>query len=215
MPEIVESTLRLGFGQDVKVIKFDATQWHTKHMRSSLKAMDILATRPGTVAADAAAADAAAADAAQCAHWWIEVKDCLGDEAANQTRMAPAELPEVESTREWLAQQGWYSMVAVQRRKPYIVDELVMKLRDTLASMSIAAQQLEPELADFVVLPRQKLTLVLLLCWESSGVNEFKRLALRLKAKLDTALAPYGFEGVIVNEHGTVPGLGWTVTRLP
>jgi hypothetical protein len=205
MPEIVEGTLRLGFGQDVKVIKFDATQWHKKHMRSSLKAMDILATRPGTVAAAAA----------QCAHWWIEIKDCLGDEAANQTRMAPTELPEVKTTREWVKEKEWVAMVAVQNRKPFIVDELMMKLRDTLASMSIAAHKLEPELADFVILPRQKLTLVLLLCWEPSDVNEFKRLALRLKAKLDTALAPYGFEGVIVNEHGTVPGLGWTVTRLP
>ncbi len=200
MVEISEGALQFQFGEGLSAIKFDTSSWHRQQMRSSLKAMDILAISPVP----------GAKAKAQHAHWWIEVKDCLGDEEASRPRMAATELDEVTSTRAWVKDQGWTEKVTVGRRKPYIIDELIAKLRDTLASVSVAAREANPDLAFFVAAPGQKLALVLVLCWRQ---EDFKRLARLLQTKLERALAPYGMQGFIVDEHEPVPGLPWVIKR--
>ncbi|MEN9867859.1 MAG: hypothetical protein RL748_3449 [Pseudomonadota bacterium] len=200
MVEIVEGSLSFQFGVGLNAIKFDKTDWHLHQMRSSLKAMDILANN----------ANPDLTGDRPIRHWWIEIKNCLGDEAANQTRMAPTDLPEVKSTSDWIKQQGWEAQVAVRPRKMYIIDELIAKLRDTLASMNLAALHADPELAPFLLASRQNLTIVLIISWE---LNDFKRLAKALQTKLERALQPYGLQGFVVGEHGAVPGLPCTIKR--
>lgn len=162
-------------------------------MKSQLKAMDIVATH-------------------RQQHWWIEIKDCQTFELENRPRLSPIESSEVDDTRAWVIARGWKPIVSVARRKLYIVDEILAKLRDTLFSLSIARRANQTDLApysNFASSPSPPI-IVLVLTWD---IKDFKRFAKLLHQKLSTALLPYGMQGFIVNELTPVPGLDYTILR--
>lgn len=184
MPDIREGNLSLVFPDDWQAIKYDESDWHCQRMKNRPKAMDILARNPDEQ------------------HWWIEIKDCEGYEKDNRPRISPSESGEVDQVRQWIKQQGWQQTVHAQRKKPFIVDEVEAKLKETLAALAIARRENHAELAAFDVLhnPVSAWKVVLLLTWEK---RDFKRLATRLQQKLNRALSPYGVQGFVVNEQTT------------
>jgi len=195
MPDIREGNLILVFPDDWQVIKYDESDWHCQRMKNRPKAMDILARNPDEQ------------------HWWIEIKDCEGYEQDNRPRISPSESGEVGQVRQWIMQQGWQQTVQAQRKKPFIVDEVEAKLKETLAALAIARRENHAELAAFDVLhnPAPAWKVVLLLTWEK---RDFKRLATRLQQKLNQALSPYGVQGFVVNEQTTgSSGMRCVVTR--
>jgi hypothetical protein len=194
MVEISEGKLKFTFPNNWNAIKYDEAHWHTRKMKSQLKAMDILASKDDH-------------------HWWIEIKDCIGFETDNMPRLSPQEPEEVGETRIWIKQKGWKPLVSANRKKPFIVDEITEKFRDTLFALACAQRTSEPEMAAYEVVETDKsLVVVLLLTWES---REFKRLAIRLQDKLRTAFTPYAVEAYVTNETiSAVTGLECQVTRV-
>ena len=195
MPEVTEGRLTFYFPEGWRLAKYDDSSWHRQRMKSRLKGVDILAHDGGPI------------------HWWVEVKDCEGYEPENRPRLSGKDPTEVIQARQWVEQQGLKPTVQVARRKLFIVDEIQEKLRDTLAAIAVAEREAAPELAGFSPLhsPFPQLRIVLLLTWNQ---RDFKRLATRLQSKMETALAPYGAQGFVVNEKnpGDV-GLHCKVTR--
>ena len=145
MVDIKEQNLTFHFSEGWDAIKFDDTPWHREQMKSLLKAIEILARHHQH-------------------QWWIEVKDCRGYETENFPRLSPKEPDEVKLSRAWVEVQGLKPFVSVSRRKAFIVDELLEKLRDTLVSLTFASRVNHPALADFSVSASkpEKLTIVLL-----------------------------------------------------
>ncbi|MCD6007626.1 hypothetical protein [Halomonas sp. IOP_31] len=195
MPEVREGQLTFHFPEGWQLLKYDDSTWHRQRMKSRSKGVDILAHMGGPT------------------HWWVEVKDCEGYEPENRPRLSAADPAEVSQARQWVEQQGLKPKVQVVRRKPFIVDEIEEKLRDTLAAIAVAEREAAPELAGFSPLhaPFPRLRIVLLLTWNQ---RDFKRLASRLQTRLERALAPYGVQGLVVNEQTTgSAGLHCRVTR--
>lgn len=194
MLKLTEGALQCEFDEGCKAIKFDATDWHRQKF-GHCQAVDILATCQGQ-------------------HWWIEIKDCQGDEQASLPRLSPAEPEEVATTRRWLKEKGFERIVCAERRKPYIIDEVIEKIRDTLVALNFAQRAQDPALLPHAWCgSAQPLTVVLLLSWD---VRDFKRFAGRLQQKLTTALLPYGLTGFVVNEHALQDtGVPCTVSRIP
>lgn len=194
MLDITENRLNFQFAEDWNAIKFDDTAWHQVQMKSRLKAMDILACHNQQ-------------------HWWIEIKDCQGFETENRPRLSQNESAEVKEARDWVDAKGWKPIVSVSRKKAFIVDEILEKMRATLVSLTIASRVNHPDLSAFSVSASQpeKLTIVLLLTWD---IKDFKRMARLLQQKLTTALQPYGLQGLVVNELMPVPNLDCTISRI-
>ncbi|MDZ7852315.1 MAG: hypothetical protein U5L98_06615 [Halomonas sp.] len=195
MPEVQEGRLKFGFPVGWQLAKYDDSTWYRQRMKSRLKGVDILAHDGGPT------------------QWWIEVKDCEGYEPENRPRMSASDSPDVTQVRQWVEQQGLKPEVQVARRKPFIIDEVEEKLRDTLAALAVAEREADPELAVFyaVQAPSPALRVVLLLTWNQ---RDFKRLAARLQTRLERALAPYGIRGFVVNEQNPGDaGLHCRVTR--
>lgn len=178
MVQLSEGSLQLTFAAGWQAVKFDDTAWHRQHFGTQ-KAMDILA-----------------AHGAQ--HWWIEIKDCEGFEQNNLPRMSPTELPALQQTRAWIESQGLKPQVRVVRAKPFIIDEVIEKLRSTLVTVLAAQRAGEALLLPYAAAwnPGGQLKVVLLLTWD---INDFRRLAHRLQQKLNMALGPYGLQGFVVN----------------
>lgn len=195
MNDIDEGRLRFKFADGWAAIKFDDTDWHKVAMKSRLKAMDILATSDQK-------------------HWWIEIKDCQTFEPENRPRLAAVESVEVETARIWIKANEWEKIVKVERKKLFIIDEVVAKLQDTVFSLVIASRTSCPELAPFLsaVAGKENLTVVLLLTWD---ITDFKRFAKLLHQKLSMALTPYGLQGLIVNEITSIPGLDYKISIIP
>ncbi|KPW77139.1 hypothetical protein ALQ65_100555 [Pseudomonas syringae pv. coriandricola] len=193
MADVVEGTLTFSFPDDWQVIKFDETLWYTERMKRSLKGMDILAAKENS-------------------HWWIEIKDCVGYEPDNLPRMSETLPVSVVTAKQWLDAQAFAAQVKVQRRKLFIIDEVMQKFRDTLVSVVVAHREIDGELSSYTAPARsgQGLVIVLLLTWSA---RDYGRLAARLKMKLDMALKPYGLTGFVVDETCRVPGLDLIVSR--
>lgn len=182
MPVVNEGRLSFYFPEGWQVIKYDDSEWHTKRMKSRLKAMDLLLRNP------------------EGEHYWVEIKDCLGFEAENRPRLSPTNSQELSETKHWLVQQGWTQQIKAERKKPFIVDEMEEKLRSTLAALTIAQREHAAELQDFYLVEgvTKPLTAILLLTWDA---KDFKRLATRLQSKLERCLQSYGVTCFVVNEH--------------
>lgn len=205
MPKIVEgepgnNALEFDFSADFGAIKYDDTVWKNSRF-GNLPAMDILARKRDQ-------------------QWWIEIKDCEGYEPDNRPRLSPTEPAELLQTKSWISSQGFDSKVRVIRRKPFIIDELIEKLRSTLIGCTLAGfVDSRGSQADAVVGPHrlsdsdQPLIVVLYLSWE---VNDFRRLARGLQTKLNRALRHYGWQGFIVNNSTQLgqTGISCTVTRI-
>ena len=99
------------------------------------------------------------------------------------------------------------------RAKPFIIDELIEKLRSTLVSVLAAKRQGEAELQPYVAVFDQGMpfSVILLLTWD---IADFNRLAQRLQQKLNRVLLPYGLQGLVVNDLGRVTGLACQVSRI-
>ncbi|WLI06757.1 hypothetical protein PSH66_00030 [Pseudomonas sp. FP597] len=192
MVDIVEGGLTFSFGTGWQAIKYDDTVWYVNHMKRSIKAMDILACK-------------------QKKHWWIEIKDCDGFETANMPRMSPTDHPGIELTKTWIKTQAFADSVKAQRKKMFIVDEVMQKFRDTLTSAVVAQRLQNAELLPFIAPSHnnEPLVIVLILTW---GLPDYARLAARLQQKLNTALVPYGLTGFVVNETCQVAGLDPVIT---
>jgi hypothetical protein len=193
MPVITEDNLKFDFAVPISAVKYDDTRWKNEHF-GHYPAMDILAR-----------------DHQQ--QWWIEIKDCAGAESNNRPRLSPAEPGAVGRTRNWVDAEGLKTEVRVSRRKPFIIDELVQKLRSTLVGCTLAKVQAETEVSPFHLAENDApLIVVLYLTWEGT---DFGRLARGLSTKLEKALAPYGWQGFIVNDSTQLRqvGINCTVTR--
>ena len=189
MPEIVEGDLKFYFESDSEAIKFDETNWHRHQMRSTLKAMDILCSTGNH-------------------YWWLEIKDCLGHERDNLPRLSAAEPDELPRVREYIKKNRYEHLVTASRKKPFIVDEVYEKFRDTLVSLAVASRSADTELSAFYSLfdTAKVVNVVLVLTWEG---RDFKRLALRLQDKLNRCLAPYGVAGFVTDGTTQLPGQVW------
>jgi hypothetical protein len=193
MTSLQEDTLQLEFSDEWHAIKFDEHGgWHRKQF-GDYKAVDVLAFHQ------------------KYGHYWIEIKDCEGYEQDNQPRLSPKEPDELVRTRQWLDQQSFTEIVSAKRKKPFIVDELVEKIRDSLITVQIAQRMKEPSLQSFYI-ARKSLTVVLLLTWNS---KDFNRLASRLKTKLDQKMNKYGFTCLVVNQDFTSYPIGMKIRRTP
>jgi hypothetical protein len=193
MTSIQENTLQLEFSNEWQAIKFDDHgSWHRKQF-GDYKAVDVLAFHQ------------------KYGHYWIEIKDCEGYEQDNQPRLSPKEPDELVQTRQWLEQQSFKEIVSAKRKKPFIIDELVEKVRDSLISVQIAQRLNEPSLQSFYI-ARKPIKIVLLLTWES---KDFNRLASRLKTKLDQKMSKFGFTSLVVNQDFTTYPTGLVVRRIP
>lgn len=184
MDPIIEDTLTFTFADSVQAIKYDDSDWKNNRFANH-PAMDILA-REGNQ------------------QWWIEIKDCEGAEPDNLPRLSPGEPDALPLARLWIKESGYRSEVRAVRKKPFIIDELIAKLRSTLVGCSLAGFEdtdgISPD--EEVGAYRLKngdtpLVVVLYLTWDN---NEFRRLARGLQIKLDRALKPYGWKGFIVND---------------
>ncbi|MEY4980505.1 MAG: hypothetical protein RLZZ352_2775, partial [Pseudomonadota bacterium] len=181
-------------------LKFDDTAWCRDVIKTRVKAMDVLAC-------------------SGAAHWWIEVKDCLGFEPANQPRLSPNDPAAVAAVREWAQAQGHRDAVFVKRAKPFVVDEVAEKLEGTLVSLA-AAVRADPPHADAAEVLRFALVMdasaqwsvVLLLTWNPAA-RDFGRLAMRLGDKLRQRLAAYNVQCFVLNERESAPNQPWTLTR--
>ncbi|MCK9729260.1 hypothetical protein [Pseudomonas syringae] len=193
MVDVVEGALRFSFTDDWQVIKYDETLWYTERMKRSLKGVDILAAKENR-------------------HWWIEIKDCVGYEPDNLPRLSESPPTSVTHTKAWLDAQVFAEQVKVLRKKPFIIDEVMQKFRDTLVPVVVAHREDDGELSSYTApaISGQGLVIVLLLTWSP---RDYGRLATRLKTKLDMALKPYGLIGFVVNEACRVPGLDVAVNR--
>jgi len=193
MVDIVEGRLTFSFGADWQVIKYDESAWYINQIKTTLKAMDILARK-------------------QNDHWWIEIKDCVGHEVANRPRLSPTDPQEVDQARAWIKAQAFDDTVKAQRKKQFIIDEVMQKLRDTLTSAVVAQRLKNAELLPFTPPSHTNasLVVVLILTWD---LADYARLARLLQQKLNTALVPYGVNGFVVNETCQVPGFDPTITR--
>lgn len=189
MQEISEGKLSLRFPADWQVIKYDASQWHTARMRSRLKAMDLLLRNPNSE------------------HYWIEIKDCFGFETDSRPRLSPINSQELTDTKAWLVDKGFDGQIKAERKKPFIVDEVEAKLRETLAALMIAQRENDTELEPFQLIANnvKPLTAILLLTWDA---KDFKRLATRLRPKLERRLQPYGVTCFVVNNEDSLRKVG-------
>ena len=197
MSEITEGRITLAFPPTWQVVKYDDCPWHKQHKAGQgAHAMDVLAVGNDH------------------AHWWIEIKDCEGFEAANRPRLSGDDSETVLRTRAWLDAEGIGREVKAQRKKPFIIDEMLLKVRDTLAALAIAHRVAEPDLLPWslFVNPAPQWNLVLLLTWE---IKDFKLLAKRLRTKLEKAFSGYGVNVFVVNQ-ATLPacGLPCTLSRI-
>lgn len=203
MPEPldIEGKLRFSFPDPWLALKFDDTVWYRSVMQSRIKATDVVACAGDT-------------------HWWVEVKDCLGFEAANMPRLSPIDLPEVVAAREWAKAQGHRKVVSVKRAKPFIVDEVAEKLEGTLLSLAAATRRGGADANAAKVLPfaqawhlGSQWSVVLLLTWNPAA-KDFGRLAMRLNDKLRQRLAAYQVACFVVNEGTPAPNQPWRLTRI-
>lgn len=194
MASILEGKLMLTFPADWAEVKYDATDWYRQHF-THCKALDVLAVSE------------------QALHCWIEIKDCEGYEDANLSRLSDAEPAELKTTRTHIQTQGLHKIIKVKRAKPYLIDEIIEKLHDTIGCMTIARQTGVADLTPFAAWSAggQQLIFILLLTWES---EEFKRIAIRLSQKLEQALSPYGINGIVINPFLTPEKLPFEVRRL-
>lgn len=199
---ITEGRLRFDFREHWQALKFDDTRWYRDVMNSEVKAVDIV-----SVSQDGKS------------HWWVEIKDCLGFEPDNHPRLSPTEAPEVGLVRQWVKAQGHNRQVKVVRTKSFIVDEVAEKLEGTLVSMMAAVRNTGDAKATEVIAKAGVLSpvvdwhVVLLLTWDPTA-RDFRRLAMRLREKLNTRLAAYRLECFVLNEADTAPNQPWTVTRV-
>ena len=200
MQTIVEGTLQFDFSESVQAIKYDESNW--KNTRFGIyPAMDILARE-------------------QDQQWWIEIKDCVGAEERNRPRLSAQEPKALVKTRQWIEAEGFKPQVRAIRNKPFIIHELVEKLRSTLIGCDLAGvhgfsnQQAGEQVGVHRLIDGdQPLIVVLYLTWEG---NDFRRLARGLQTKLDKALQPYGWRGFIVNDPSRLrqTGIGCVVSRV-
>jgi len=194
MPDIIEGSLLFHFESGSKALKFDATNWHCHKMKSTLKAMDIVCSSGDE-------------------QWWIEVKGCIGFEDDNRPRLSASEPDEVSLVRTYLKKQNYDGVVAVSRKKPFIIDEVYMKFRDTLAGMTAASRSADSELLAFCAIQDGSKTLKVLLVLTWSGID-FKRLALRLQDKLNSRLSPFRVVGYVSDGNVELPGQCWSMERV-
>jgi hypothetical protein len=199
MPELnIEGKLILYFPEGWLAIKLDDEAWYRDDMKSTVKAVDVVATQ-GTN------------------HWWIEVKDCAGYEPANLPRLSATEPHEVSQARQWLKQQGFDRDVQARRSKPFIVDEVFEKFMGSMLCI-VAANRAQHATTNAATLKpfmaalggKGSLNLALLLTWKGA---DFKRLANRLYTKLAQRVAAFNVTCFVVDEIGTVPGQPWKVRR--
>ncbi|QUG75634.1 hypothetical protein GKQ23_11810 [Erwinia sp. E602] len=197
MPDITEGKIKLAFPPTWQVMKYDECSWHKQHKAGhGAHAMDVLAVGDDQT------------------HWWIEIKDCEGFETDNRPRLSDASSPSLEKTRAWLVAENIDHEVRALRKKPFIIEEMLLKVRDTLAALSIAHRQAEAALLPWNLFasPAPRWTVVLLLTWD---VKDFKLIAKRIQTKLNTAFKGYGINVYVVNQ-ATLPdcGLPCTLSRL-
>ena len=192
MTQVTEGTLVLTFDPDWQVIKYDDTEWHRRRFGHH-QAMDVLANGAGR-------------------YWWIEIKDCEGFEEQNRPRLNPADPQVLTDTRQEFNADGRALELRVSRKKPFIIDEVIGKLRSTLVGVTAARMQNDATLQPYVSAcdVGAPLTVVLLLTWD---IADFGRLARLLQQKLSSALEPYGVKGFVINEPQRLAGLACHQTR--
>lgn len=199
---IREGKLALHFAEGCQAMKWDEQAWYRdgNALGSRIKGMDVVAIGPDGQ------------------HWWIELKDCLGYETENLPRLTAADPVQVQTVNTWLKDNQLDQLVCAKRKKLFIGDELLEKLVGTVAGLAAAARQARQdvraqEVAAFAAAPTLGCTwsIALLLGGES---REFKRMAGRLKTKLDQRLHAFGVSCYVVNETVAAPQQPWTVERV-
>ena len=200
MPEVTEGQLTFHFPMEWQAISYDAPNGFYKTVVQcaplDFKAVDILARSPLD------------------AFTWIEIKDCVGNEAENRPRFSGQDSRELVTSKEWIKRQGWESQVIAKRAKPYLPDEVAHKVVDTLTGLVTSIRQADTTLEDFhPSLHHQKLDIVLFLTLNDSP-EDYKRLAGRLSQAIRSRLHFLNINQVIVcNEQTIPPNVGWSVTR--
>lgn len=193
--------LRFDFHEPWLALKFDDSAWYRDTIKTRVKAMDVLACHGAS-------------------HWWIEVKDCKSFEADNLPRLSPSDPAQVATVRAWAKNQGHDRIVAIQRAKPFVVEEVAEKLEGTLVSLAAAVRAAPVQADAAAVVPFARAmdaaaqwSVVLLLTWNPAA-RDFGRLAMRLRDKLRQRLAAYNVQCFVLNESESAPHQPWTLTRV-
>lgn len=198
---ITEGRLQLTFAAGWSAVQIDKMPWYLdgNAMGSRVKAVDVTACGP------------------EGHYWWIEIKDCDGHEADNQSRLTVEPPQEVKAAQSWIQGKGWGQLVEAKRARMFLADEVFQKIVGTMTSLSAAcrapatdirAAAVQPHAAAFM--PDAHWTVTLLLTW--SG-NDYRRLAGRLKTALEQRLHPFNVSCFVVNETLLAPAQPWTVRR--
>lgn len=179
MTRLIEERLTFDFLGDLSALHYDKTTLHTKQF-GHYSAVDFLVVIGSK-------------------HWWLEIKDCKQYEEVNRPRLSPQDPYELVQTRDWITRKNWKSHVSAVRKKPFIVDEVIQKLRDTMVGLSVAKRLAISDFTPYADWSDSSATLrfILFLTWDAA---EFKLVAKRLQHKLNQALKPYGVEGFVVDE---------------
>lgn len=193
--------LRFDFPAPWLALKFDDTAWYREKIKTSVKAMDVVACHGHS-------------------HWWIEVKDCKDFEADNIPRLSPVDPAQVALVKVWAKGQGHDRAVVVKRAKPFVVDEVAEKLEGTLVSLAAAVRAGAAQADAAAVAPFAQVmdaaaqwSVVLLLTWNPAA-RDFGRLAMRLRDKLHQRLAAHNVQCFVLNENESAPHQPWTLTRV-
>ncbi len=193
MAKFIENKLEFDFSPALHVIKYDESEWHRRNF-GHRPALDFLLSNGQQ-------------------HWWIEVKDCINFEIQNQFRLSGDAPSEVEKTSDWIAQQGWSEIVKAQRKKPWIVEEIFEKFRSTAVGIALARRVASTNFEPYLEWScAEGLTVLLLLTWDS---REYKRLAERLRARLDQHFQKFNIKTMVVNEHDFSSFIPCAITRVP
>jgi hypothetical protein len=178
MLKLVEGKLEFFFAPGCAVVKYDETEWHRKKF-GHFQAMDFLISTAAK-------------------HCWVEVKDCIHYSNENQARLSADMSREVRDTNSWVKEKGWEATVSVQRKKPWIVDEVMGKFRATTVGIALAERIQEATLKPYFQWSQSpQMQVILLLTWP---ISDYKRLAIRLNAKLSQSFLPFNIQTLVINE---------------
>lgn len=201
MAKLIEGKLQFDFPANWSAIKFDESWWFKHQIQPNIKGVDILASQQ--------------INGHTKQHWLIEIKDCAGYEAANEIRLSPENTEDLktklETSRDWLKAQNYNDEIKISRKKQYIIDEVLAKMRDTLVSLQFAERAAHAPLAAFIPKKNESIHIVLFLTW---NIPDYRRFALRLQQKLNTAMAAYGLQGFVCDGSTLPQTLHCTVSRI-
>ncbi len=177
-------SLQFEFSDDWTVLKYDApTVFYGTQVQGRIKAIDFIATNGDEML-------------------WVEVKNYRGFDLKNRPKLSPSEPLSLALCRDRCSE--YKDEVRFSRRKPYLGDEIVEKVRGTFLGLIGALRnndkEMEAYVNDFMCNVPIHIILFLHQDTELDQIVSFKPLASRLKTKIEQGLSFLKVHVSVVNE---------------